>query len=349
MASKVTTARSPKFNPLPSSPVQPTPISTVDFAFPDRGAPTPAPTPTSVSPTSPHSPPSPVPVSPTLPLLLAPQDLDEPLVDTVVTLWRAWPVDFPDVRKGMALTALVEVLDSQPAHHPTPQALTLFHAQQAQAARIMRLMILETHWKNLTVLDPECARNATMTPTEWVKANKQACQVVKMETAVATGATFNEQGNVLLDKGKPAQAIVQYLKALSALCPWSSDASIMTFDQVRASGLAALEQEVLLNIARAGLALSLLLPDNPVTSLLTPTLVDTALQSFNFMPFTTYGSLIAHSDLLAECLERWPKYIQPDRKSLFERRRAAKSSWEKQPSDGWAHHKCGMTNVCYKH
>ncbi|OCF74566.1 hypothetical protein I204_04945 [Kwoniella mangroviensis CBS 8886] len=210
-----------------------------------------------------YPPTPPTPTSIELPLPIQPKDLIEPTIETIITLWRAWPLDWSVVRQGMALQHLTELLDG--------------------------------HWKNISLLDKSVTRGIT-SPIETVKKNKDTCKAGTIQENVKVAMKLNEQATEEFQLGRYPKSLTTYLQGLAVLCPWSCDDSIMTFDLAKNAELSNIEQQLLLNIARAALAWSLLLPDTRQNKLLCPILVDSTLQAFELFPYITFEGLIQVSD-----------------------------------------------------
>ncbi|WVW84007.1 hypothetical protein I302_106032 [Kwoniella bestiolae CBS 10118] len=269
------------------------------------------------------------PISPTqtyieLTLPIQPKDLIDPSLETTICLWRAWPLDWSMVRQGMALQYLTSSLDEVPSNESAEKDKKLYKANQGQASRLMRLMDIDSHWKNISLLDRSITEGIT-SPMEIVKKNKDACRVENIREKVKEAIKCNEEATTQFELGQYPRALTTYLRGLAVLCPWSSDDSIMTFDLARSAGLSDIEQQILLNIVRAALAWSFLLPHDSQTKHLCPTFIDSTLQAFEFFPYTTYEGMIQLSD----------QYFSPERKRLFEVRRRSVREWGKQPPEEW--------------
>ncbi|WWC62046.1 uncharacterized protein I303_104635 [Kwoniella dejecticola CBS 10117] len=297
---------------------------------------------------SPTSPTCPTHSEISLPLLIEPKDLVDPKIDTIITLWRAWPLDWSMVRLGMTIQRLTSALDDHALKPVTDDNIKLYRADQGQASRLMRLMMLESIWKMLIMLDKSNVAKALPFPLVHVREKKDECKVTKIQDDVGVAIRLNGQATQRFEQGQYLKALTIYFQALAVLCPWSCDGSIMTFDQAKASGLADIEQQVLLSIIKAALAWTLLLPINPQIKAMCPIVVDSALQAFEFFPYTTYQGLIELSELQQECMIRWPGHFAPERKRLFEFRRECRDFWKKQQPDDWAHKHCNFKHVCYR-
>ncbi|WVQ67602.1 uncharacterized protein L199_005805 [Kwoniella botswanensis] len=123
--------------------------------------------------------------------------------------------------------------------------------------------------------------------------------------------------------------------ALASLVPWSSDRFLMIYEQARDTGLAAMEETIFLTIAEVSIAMCKEVDAFPEAL---GDLVDTALEIYKWLPFTSYGGMIKWTELLEEAMVRWPYLYKYDPiRSVLHTIRNQKKFWSEEDKDGWAH------------
>ncbi|OCF60684.1 hypothetical protein L486_00320 [Kwoniella mangroviensis CBS 10435] len=186
-------------------------------------------------------------------------------------------------------------------------------AAHGQFLRLMIVHFLESRWPRLVSLVPSFGKFDE--PLKLVKIKRETGPGYTADTkrSFEVASNFTKDLPLLIGALSLVPAHHEVLRmcfaALASLVPWSSDRSLMTYEQARDTGLAAMEETIFLTIAEVSIAMCKKVDTFPEAL---GDLVDTALEIYKWLPFTSYGGMIRWIEMLEEAMVRWPNLYKYD-------------------------------------
>ncbi|KAK1924272.1 hypothetical protein DB88DRAFT_489652, partial [Papiliotrema laurentii] len=281
-----------------------------------------------------------------LPLSITWYDVTNPCRRTLERLWAAWELDqtTPDQRDKafQEITTFAARLDPYDSDHwpKLPRDRELFQAHMAQAFRHARAMMFSLVPRLLSQLGSKHNEMELEELLRWCKSRPGRTVV----DAVRSASAKKELGNQHVAGNDYIEAVWTGLLGLVTLCPWSSDATIMSFDQAGEVGLRQIEQALLLNIVIASQKAAVARKKAAKTWVAISIAAITSLEQH---PFATWGNVVKRLRLQAECIKKHRSLWSPPAVKDFEKRRHLVDVWSEMPHEGWAHEQCEGGHRCY--
>ncbi|WWD03043.1 hypothetical protein V865_001087 [Kwoniella europaea PYCC6329] len=176
-----------------------------------------------------------------LPLSINPHDLIHPTKETMNILWDACAIDISESARLILINRLSPVIASR------EDGISLW-AAHGQFLRWMIVHFLESRWPSLVSLVPSFKKLDKPLKLVKTKRDAGAGYTADIKRSVDVASNFTKDLSLLIGTLSLLPAHHEVLRicfaALASLVPWSSDRSLMTYEQARNTGQAAMEETI---------------------------------------------------------------------------------------------------------